>query len=97
MQRSKKYVLTQIFFITSEAELDYYHQKVTIPITSRVTERLKTFVIGKYQENTEMVGIQGCARKVGNRNGETFPRKTHLLNFVNFSKVFVQDCSANQK
>lgn len=58
-QRSEKYVLTQIFFITSEAELDYYHQKVTIPVTSRVTERLKTFVIGKYQENTEMVGIQG--------------------------------------
>ena len=34
--------LTQLFFTTSETELDYYHQKVNVRVASRVVERLKT-------------------------------------------------------
>ena len=34
--------LAQFFFTTSETELDYYHQKVSARVTSRVAERLKT-------------------------------------------------------
>ena len=36
------YFLAQFFFTTSEAELDYYHQKVSVRAASRVAERLKT-------------------------------------------------------
>ena len=32
----------QFFFTVSETELDYYHQKVSVQVASRVAERLKT-------------------------------------------------------
>ena len=35
-------VLSQFFFTTSETELDYYHQRVSVRVASRVAERLKT-------------------------------------------------------
>ena len=35
--------LAQFFFTTIETELDYYHQKVSARVASRVAERLKTF------------------------------------------------------
>ena len=34
--------LAQFFFTTSETELDYYHQKVSARVASRVAKRLKT-------------------------------------------------------
>ena len=34
--------LAQFFFTTSETELDYYHQKVSVRVASRVAEQLKT-------------------------------------------------------
>ena len=34
--------LAQFFFTTSETELDYYQQKVSARVPSRVAERLKT-------------------------------------------------------
>ena len=34
--------LTQLFFTTSETELDYDHQKVSVRVASRVAELLKT-------------------------------------------------------
>ena len=34
--------LAQCFFTTSETDLDYYHQKVSVRVASRVAERLKT-------------------------------------------------------
>ena len=36
------HVLAQFPFTTSETELDYYHQKVTVPVTSQIAERFKT-------------------------------------------------------
>ena len=36
------HLLAQFFFTTSETELDFYHQKVSARIASRVAERLKT-------------------------------------------------------
>ena len=45
------YFLAQFFFTTSETELDYYHQKVSARIVSRVAERLKTYEIRKFTEN----------------------------------------------
>ena len=35
-------LFSTIFFTTSETELDYYHQKVSVQVPSRVAERLKT-------------------------------------------------------
>ena len=34
--------LAEFFFATSETEPDYYHQKVSAWVASRVAERLKT-------------------------------------------------------
>ena len=34
--------LAKFIFTTSETELDYYHQKVSAQVASRVAERLKT-------------------------------------------------------
>ena len=36
------HVLEKLLFTTSESELDYYHQKVIVPDSSQVVERLKT-------------------------------------------------------
>ena len=36
------YVLAKFPFTTSETELDYYHQKLSIPVASRVAEQPKT-------------------------------------------------------
>ena len=35
------HVLAQFLFITSEAELDYYHQKISVRVASRIAERLE--------------------------------------------------------
>ena len=40
--------LAQFFFTTSETELDYYHQKVSVRVASRVGERLKTEDLRKF-------------------------------------------------
>ena len=34
--------LEQFFFTASETELNYYHQKLSVRVASRVAERLKT-------------------------------------------------------
>ena len=34
------HVLAQFLFTTNETELDYYHQKVSVQVDSRVAERL---------------------------------------------------------
>ena len=34
--------LAQFFFTSSETELDYYHQKVSVRVASRLAERVKT-------------------------------------------------------
>ena len=36
------HVLPQLLFTTTETEVDYYHQKVSVQVASRVAERLKT-------------------------------------------------------
>ena len=36
------HVLPQFLFTTTETEVDYYHQKVSVQVASRVAERLKT-------------------------------------------------------
>ena len=41
----------------SETELDYDHQKVNLPVSSRVAELLKE--IRKFQEITEILGFEG--------------------------------------
>ena len=35
------HVLAQFLFTTSQTELDYYHQKVSLKIASRLAERLR--------------------------------------------------------
>ena len=40
-QGAKYMLLAQFFFTTSETEVDYYHQKVNVRFSSRVTEKLK--------------------------------------------------------
>ena len=39
--------LEQFFFTTSETELDYYHQKVSVQVASRIGERIKTLDLRK--------------------------------------------------
>ena len=36
------HILAQIPFTTSELEIDYYYQKVNVPVVSRLVEQLKT-------------------------------------------------------
>ena len=49
--------LAQFFFTTSEAELVYYHQKVSVRVASRVAERLKK--LGNFTKIPEMLGFDG--------------------------------------
>ena len=54
--------LTQIFFTTSETELDYYHQKVNVRGDSRGAERLKTQDLKKlvnFKKIPEILGFDG--------------------------------------
>ena len=52
----------QLFLTTSETELDYYHQKVSVRVASQVAERLKTEDLrkfGNFQKILEMLGFDG--------------------------------------
>ena len=54
--------LAQLFFTTSETELDYYHQKESVRVASRVAEQLKTKDLRKLrilQKIPEMLGFDG--------------------------------------
>ena len=54
--------LVQVFFTTSETELDYYHQKVSVRVASRIAERLKTQdlrKLGNLRKIPEILGIDG--------------------------------------
>ena len=54
--------LVQVFFTTSETELDYYHQKVSVRVASRIAERLKTQdlrKLGNLKKIPEILGIDG--------------------------------------
>ena len=42
IMKKKIHILAQFSFIPSEKELHFYHQKVNIQVTLRVTKRLKT-------------------------------------------------------
>ena len=62
------HVLAQYPFTTSETELDFYHQKVNIRVTSRVAERLAEKMperfkdcrkLGNFKKNPEIYGIDG--------------------------------------
>ena len=51
----------QYLFIPSETELDYYHQKVNVRVTSRVHEQLKMDLrkLGNFKRITGMLGYHG--------------------------------------
>ena len=54
--------IPQSSFDTSETELDYFHQKVSVRVPSRVVERLKTYDLRKlrnFQKIPEMLGFDG--------------------------------------
>ena len=54
--------LAQFVLITSETELNYYHQKVNVRVASRVVERIKTEGLGKlgnFKKIPEMHGFDG--------------------------------------
>ena len=54
--------LAQCFFTTSEADLDYYHQKVSVRVASPVAERLKTSdlrKLGTFKTIPEMLEFDG--------------------------------------
>ena len=56
------HVLTQFLFTTSETKLDYYHQKVSVRVTSRVAEGLKTQdlrKLGNFKKVLGMIGFGG--------------------------------------
>ena len=54
--------LEQFFFTTSETGLDYYHQKVSVRVASRVAERLNTQdlrKLGNFKKIPEKLGFDG--------------------------------------
>ena len=54
--------LAQFVLITSETELNYYHQKVNVRVASRVAERLKTKYLrklGNFKKIPQMLGFDG--------------------------------------
>ena len=56
------YFLTKFSFTTNKTEIDYYHQRVNIPIASQVAERLKTLdckKAGNFKKTLEILGIKG--------------------------------------
>ena len=55
--------LVQFVFIISETELDYYHQKVNVPVVSRLAERLKTLNIRKLRNFKKIFQILGFDAK----------------------------------
>ena len=55
-------ILAQYHFTTNESELNYYHQKVNVPVASRVGERLKSLDLKKledFEKIHESLGIAG--------------------------------------
>ena len=55
-------ILAQFYFTTSKTELDYYHQKVSARVASRVAKRLMTKDLRKlenFQKIAEMLGFDG--------------------------------------
>ena len=54
--------LAQLFFTTSEMELDYFHKEASVGVAPRVAERLKTKdlrKLGDFQKISEMLGFDG--------------------------------------
>ena len=51
--------LAQFLFTTSETELDYYHQKVSVRVASRVAERLETLDLRKLGNLKKVFGMIG--------------------------------------
>ena len=95
-------VLAQFLFNTSETELDYYHQKVNVRVTSRPDERLKIDDFRKIENfknnpwNARVyIEYPSCNPK-GNDVPQN-PKKSAVknsiekpisLNFVKLSKIF---------
>ena len=80
---------------TSEAELDYYHQKANARIASRVAERLRK--LGSFKKIPKTLGFDGkypakfSRFPVKNRKKLAVKHsieKPFLLNFVNLSPTF---------
>ena len=101
--------LAQFVFTTSETELDYYHQKVNARVAARLkTEDLRK--LGSFKKIPEMFGfnseypavhpkvkfwgflLKKCKKSAVKHSIE----KPTLLNFVNFSLTFVQDCTTEK-
>ena len=55
-------MLEQFYFTTTERELDYFHQKLSVRVHSRATEGLTTQDLRKlrnFQKIPEMLGFDG--------------------------------------
>ena len=97
------YVLAKFLFTTSETELDYYHKKVNVRVTSRVAERLKTQDFrkfenfkkipemlrfdGKYPANTQKANFDICTKKCEKSAKNHFIEKHIFLNVVDLSTI----------
>ena len=53
------HVLAQFLFTTSETELQYYHQRVSVQVASRVVKILKAFDFRKLGNFKKILGILG--------------------------------------
>ena len=54
--------LARFLFTTSDTELDYYHNKTSVRVASRVSERLKPLDLrkfGNFKKIPEMLGFEG--------------------------------------
>ena len=54
--------LARFLFTTSDTELDYYHNKTSVRVASRVPERLKPSDLrkfGNFKKIPEMLGFEG--------------------------------------
>ena len=66
-------ILAQSIFTKRESELDYYHQKVNVRVTSRVAKRLKTKDLGKLER------IRKSIKSLGLMESSHQPAKSQML------------------
>ena len=86
------HVLTQLPFTISETELDYHHHRVSLQVTSRGVERLKT---GNLKISRKILKCFELSKYLADKKQplNISQKNLFLLNFDNFLQCFVQDCN----
>ena len=81
------HILAQFSFIVSDTELDYYHQKINLKVTSRAAEQFKFRILGNYEISMKSLK---CFKLIGKYSAGHTKRKFWQLSQKAAGKHFIK-------